>query len=355
MKQDKSEFAKNNEHSNEQLNNKNSWSDTNIPLKEDKVEKERLAKNVKQQKTNNEEKPKRSSLSPTSSKSFSVSKSPSPSQRRNSDIRLQRNSQNRSRSPNRRSPAEYRDHTQGNSGYQDFRRRPQERGNRERQRSFERYDNTAPRNTNDTRGVFERDRGYERQGPRRMQYDRSRPPPFQRRSPHYERNMRGDGAMRHGRNERSMYSDDYRNYRNHSPYRDKPKSPRQRQENMNRSHSPAIKSVSKVEKGNGDEYSSKRDRKNDGSLDRTSKSTHDRRKNSTRRQSSSASPSPKQGKTLSSSIGAVISHESDGEYNPEKLLKKSIVASKVKYSMYFISKRSCSQLSIRKSLSIVLF
>ena len=47
-----------------------------------------------------------------------------------------------------------------------------------------------------------------------------------------------------------------------------------------------------------------------------------------RRHSDSASPSQTRNK-LSSSIGAVISHESDGEYDPEKILKKSIVASKV--------------------------
>ena len=48
-----------------------------------------------------------------------------------------------------------------------------------------------------------------------------------------------------------------------------------------------------------------------------------------RNYSNSTSPHSKE-RQLTSSIGAVISHQSDGEYDPEKILKKSIVASKVR-------------------------
>ena len=41
-------------------------------------------------------------------------------------------------------------------------------------------------------------------------------------------------------------------------------------------------------------------------------------------------PSDRRRPAIASSIGAVISHDSDGEYNPEMMLKKSLVASEVK-------------------------
>ena len=85
----------------------------------------------------------------------------------------------------------------------------------------------------------------------------------------------------------------------------------------------------KREKSPLDEYSSKTLRRYEENSNRENKTEVTRDRNKKKRHSSSTSPNLQKRNTLTSSIGAVISHESDGEYNAERMLKKSVVASQV--------------------------
>ena len=242
------------------------------------------------------------SPSQESSKSFSVSKSRSPSTARKSDNRSPAfKDRNKSRSPNRRSPDNYRENRQDRSNPV-YRRKPYEREAFRNQRPApEPYNRSAPRSFSH-RGDREKINSYDRQAPQYTSYQRNEPP-HSRRSPrpgYYNTS----GSARKGRNEqeRRTKGNGYQ-ARKTSPDQPGSKSPPDYTRKLSGSRSP-----------------SSRDRNRKRKLDITPQKE--------RRHSDSASPSQTRNK-LSSSIGAVISHESDGEYDPEKILKKSIVASKV--------------------------
>lgn len=121
------------------------------------------------------------------------------------------------------------------------------------------------------------------------------------------------------------------NRRQPSPQQHKPTSPnnrRNRERSKSLSPPVATRSNSKADKSASGNYSSKELQEEEQILGRNSKSGVRRQSRDNIRVPTSPS-SPQKCRTLTSSIGAVISHESDGEYNPEKMLKKSIVASQV--------------------------
>merc|ERR1711997_934153 len=245
------------------------------------------------------------SPSQESSKSFSVSKSRSPSTARKSDNRSPAfKDRNKSRSPNRRSPDNYRENRQDRSNPV-YRRKPYEREAFRNQRPApEPYNRSAPRSFSH-RGDREKINSYDRQAPQYTSYQRNEPP-YSRRSPrpgYYNT----PGGARKDRNERERRTkgNDYQ-ARKTSPDQPGSKSPPNYTRKLSGSRSPS-------------------------SRDRNRKRKLDIIPQKERRHSDSASPSQTRNK-LSSSIGAVISHESDGEYDPEKILKKSIVASKVSIS-----------------------
>ena len=242
------------------------------------------------------------SPSQQSSKSFSVSKSRSPSTARKSDNRSPAfKDRNKSRSPIRRSPDNYCENRQDRSNPV-YRRKPYEREAFRNQRPApEPYNRSAPRSLS-YRGDREKINSYDRQAPQYTSYQRNEPP-YSRRSPrpgYYNT----PGSARKDRNERERRTkgNDYQ-ARKTSPDQPGSKSPPDYTRKLSGSRSP-----------------SSRDKNRKRKLDITPQKE--------RRHSDSASPSQTRNK-LSSSIGAVISHESDGEYDPEKILKKSIVASKV--------------------------
>ena len=242
------------------------------------------------------------SPSPESSKSFSVSKSRSPSTARKSDNRSPAfKDRNKSRSPNRRSPDNYRENRQDRSNPV-YRRKPYEREAFRNQRPApEPYNRSAPRSFSH-RGDREKINSYDRQAPQYTSYQRNEPP-YSRRSPrpgYY--NTSGSARKDRNEQERRTKGNGYQ-ARKTSPDQPGSKSPPDYTRKLSGSRSP-----------------SSRDRNRKRKLDITPQKE--------RRHSDSASPSQTRNK-LSSSIGAVISHESDGEYDPEKILKKSIVASKV--------------------------
>jgi hypothetical protein len=295
-------------------------------IKNETLGKDNDEKNAKHVKTSNERKTAGRSRS-LSSRSFSVSKSPSPALR--PGIRSPPTNRNSSRSPIRHSPEGYRDYRQSSAGYQDFRRTPLDRHSFP-ERRHQPYDRSAPRFPPSGRGNYGRGRIYDRQGQIRIQQERRGPQPQRRTPPDY---FRGHSRMRRSEEGRRTNADDYQGDRKQSPYRHekRSKSPMHSRElSRSRSNSPTFKGISKQQKYTAEEHLSNRDNSYDRTLHRSRKSDEIRSRNKTRGRSNSFSPTPKQGVTVSSSIGAVISHESDGEYNPERLLKKSIVASKVK-------------------------
>ena len=314
----------------EKFNENNDKNEKRNPVPKKSMRNETLKKdndeeNAKHVKTSNERKTIGRSRS-LSSRSFSVSKSPSPALRR--EIRSPPTNRNISRSPVRQSPVGYRDYRRSDDGYQDFRRKSIDRHSFP-ERRHQPYDRSVPRFPSNNRGSYGRDRNYDRQGPLRIQPERG-PLPHRRTPPDY---FRGHARMRRSDEGRHMKSDDYQSNRRQSPYRreKKSRSPiHARELTRSRSNSPTLKGIAKQQKYTAEEHSSKPDNSGFRTLHRSRKSDSIQSRNKIRGRSNSFSPSPKQGRTLSSSIGAVISHESDGEYNPERLLKKSIVASKVK-------------------------
>ena len=255
------------------------------------------------------------SPSQQSSKSFSVSKSRSPSTARKSDNRSPAfKDRNKNRSPTRRSPDNYRENHQVRSNPV-YRRKSYEREAFRNQRpSPEPYNRSAPRSFS-YRGDREKINSYDRQAPQYTSYQRNELP-YNRRSPrpgHY--NTPASARRDRNEQERRTKGNDYQ-ARKTSPDQLGSKSPPNYTRKLSGSRSPSSRDRKHTNSKLSNDLASNRKRK----LDITPQKE--------RRHSDSASPSQTRNK-LSSSIGAVISHESDGEYDPEKILKKSIVASKV--------------------------
>ena len=309
-------------------------------------EKQENAKVIKKskptQRTSVNKSGRESSSSRSSSRSFSVSRSPSPSNkqqgRKRSPVDL-----NAQRSPREHSPPGYPDYRQRDVGRQHGGRRSYERDDlRGRPPPYQEYGPAPTRYPPRPPPYYQRRETYPRGGSRYNQYDRGGPQPTRRSPPppgYYQRDeMRRRGDYAQGRH---IHPDD--NYADTEPGRGRrqpspqqlrqtsPNNRKEREESRSRSPPDAARSHSKPSRSATGNYSSKELRQEEHNLGRNSQSDA-RRHHRGKARDPSCSPSsasPDKRRTLTSSIGAVISHESDGEYNPERMLKKSIVASQV--------------------------
>ena len=276
-------------------------------------------------KTTKEEKKNRKSHSRSSSRSFSVSKSPTPSREKFRNSRSPPQRRNESWSPAKRSPLGYRDYRSNRESYNDYRKDSYERNSLSRTpHHYEKYGNHPPRFPTSHQGN-EKSSSYDCRESRHMQYERRGPTSYRKSPNDYNR---GDARMRRN----NSHVDDYQGDRGNSPDRNqqRPRSPIRysRQETRRKSSSPSNRK--RLSSGTrNDEQSFKNHSNNKRDIDRSSNRNNPTSRNRARNYSNSPSPHSNERK-LTSSIGAVISHQSDGEYDPEKILKKSIVASKVR-------------------------
>ena len=264
----------------------------------------------------------RKSRSKSSSRSFSVSKSPSPQRQKFRNSRSPIESRYKPRSPANGSPLGYRDYRTNRASYKYSRRDSYERDGspkaHNRSNSYERKASKWSANDYNNHKHSNYDKG-----PSRTDYERS-PPPY-RRSP--TKHDSKDNRLRRNNQDSHSHADDFERDKRFSSHRNdqRSRSPvRSRHENVKRSYSPTNRN--KSDRRNEDSFKLRSDSRRDSGRS----SNHDYTQHKSRVRKNSQSISPSKERTLTSSIGAVISHESDGEYDAEKILKKSIVASKVR-------------------------
>ena len=264
----------------------------------------------------------RKSRSKSSSRSFSVSKSPSPQRQKFRNSRSPIESRYKPRSPANRSPLGYRDYRTNRASYKYSKRDSYERdGSPKAHNRSNSYERKASKwSSNDYNN--HKHSNYDK-GPSRTDYERS-PPPY-RRSP--TKHDSKDNRLRRNNQDSHSHADDFERDKRFSSHRNdqRSRSPvRSRHENVKRSYSPTNRN--KSDRRNEDSFKLRSDSRRDSGRS----SNHDYTQHKSRVRKNSQSISPSKERTLTSSIGAVISHESDGEYDAEKILKKSIVASKVR-------------------------
>ena len=306
----------NDKYSNESIKSSN----TEVPVSKD-------GDNIKRQDRN------RKSRSKSSSRSFSVSKSPSPHRQKFRNSRSPIDSRYKPRSPVNGSPLGYRDYRKNKASYKYSRRDSFERDGSpkapNRSNSYERKASKWSANDYNNHKHSNYDKG-----PSRTNYERS--PPTYRRSP--SKHDSKDNGLRRNNHDSFSHAVDFERDKRFSSHRNnqRSRSPvRSRHENVKRLYSPINRNTS--DRRNVDSFKQRSDSRRDSG--RSSNQHYTQHKSPVRKNSQSISPSKE--RTLTSSIGAVISHESDGEYDAEKILKKSIVASKVRRHSNIVRGNAC--------------